>query len=67
MSLSDLLEASVVTASLPGSPHLQAPYEPEVQTGALRCVYRWTYSFQGEAPRGLTQRPSGGHDCSDWS
>ena len=67
VSLPVLLEASAVAASPPGSPPSQAPYEPEVQTGALRCVYRWTCSFQGEAPRGLAQGPSWGHDSSDWS
>lgn len=46
-----VLEASAVAASPPGFPPLQAPYEPEVQTGAFICVYRWTYSCQGEAPR----------------
>lgn len=67
VSLPVLLEASVVAASPPGSPPSRAPYEPEEQAGALRCVCRWTYSFRGEAPRGLAQGPSGGHDCSDWS
>lgn len=31
----------------------RTPYKPEVQMGALRRVYRLTYSFRAQVPRGL--------------